>query len=208
MLPDHCTPSTPSASSVDVSTTRLSVGCRRSAMEARADEVFARFSRYRGDGLVNHCYRMNAFATALLEGRGVPVDRSLLYAIAMVHDLGLLVPGPWSASYLDRSCALFHTELPSREFPLSDHERRVADECLLYNHRVLSVPGLSPEAEAFREAVWIEHSLGLLSYGLDADVVRSIRARFPRDNLDAILADFARRVLLREPWTMVDGIFF
>jgi hypothetical protein len=132
----------------------------------------------------------------------------VLHALAMVHDLGLLSPEDQGVNYLERSMALFHREFPARKFGLTPHEQRVADECLLYNHRLLPVPGLSAEAEAFREAVWIEHSRGHYRAGLDRSVVREVFTAFPRDNFNWVLADFARRVLVREPWTVVNGIFF
>lgn len=182
------------------------VGAAR--VEAHADAVFARLSPYRGAGLANHCRRVGAIAGHLLARRGVAMRRPLLHAIAMVHDLGLLSPEDEGASYPERSRALFRRELPAHAFGFTPHEQRVADECLLYNHRLFPVPGLSAEAEAFREAIWVEHSRGHVRAGLDRGVVRGIFAALPRDDFDWVLVDFARRVLVREPWTVVDGIFF
>jgi hypothetical protein len=179
-----------------------------STTETHAVSVFRRLNRYSGVGLQNHCLRIETFARLLLERRGHPVNLPLLRAITFIHDLGLLAPEVEGVNYLQRSRALFHRELPARAFGLSRHDELVVDECLLYNHRVLPVPGLSDEAVAFRQAVWIEHSFGLRRYGLDHDEVRDVFLRYPRDDFDRVLFDFTRIVLFREPWTIVNGIFF
>lgn len=44
--------------------------------------------------LLNHSYRTYAFASALGDLDDVDVDRDLLYAAAMLHDLGLMEPVP------------------------------------------------------------------------------------------------------------------
>jgi hypothetical protein len=44
--------------------------------------------------MLNHSYRTYAFATALGELDHLDVDRDLLYAAAMLHDIGLSVPTP------------------------------------------------------------------------------------------------------------------
>lgn len=67
----------------------------------------------------------------------------------------------------------------------------VVDECLLYNHRIRPAPGVGPEAECFRRAVWVEHTLGARRYGLGWSAVREVFRELPRDNFDAVLFDFA-----------------
>jgi hypothetical protein len=79
---------------------------------------------------------------------------------------------------------------------------------MLYNHRLLPVPNLSPAAECFRRAVIIEHSRGLKRYGLDRTSVKDVFAEYPRGNFDRVLLDFAWRTIKREPLTLVHGIFF
>jgi hypothetical protein len=67
---------------------------------------------------------------------------------------------------------------------------------------------MSPEGEVFRQAVRIEHSHGLLHFGLDRRRIRELFERYPYDNFSWVLVDFTKRVLTREPWTLVHGIFF
>lgn len=169
--------------------------------------MFHALSPYEGDGLRNHCLRLFTFADMLLSREGCPMDRDLAYAVAMVHDLGLVTEQDEGRNYMQRSAALFRRLLgPQWRGDASALE--VADQCLLYNHRLLPGKWVHPEVECFRRAVWVEHSLGKKRYGLDREVVEQVFALYPRDNFDRVLRDFSRRVLLREPLTVVRGIFF
>ena len=62
----------------------------RSDLRAAADELFRTLSPYDGDGLRNHCLRLHAFVDMMLRRAGCPMDRDLAYAVAMIHDHGLL----------------------------------------------------------------------------------------------------------------------
>lgn len=179
---------------------------RPSPLRALADEIFERTSPYDGVGLRNHCRRLHRFATALLKRRGLDIDVDLAYLVAMVHDLGIVSEKDEGVNYLQRSRALFHRETAGIALPPTRAD--VLDECLVYNHRVLSVPNLSPEAECFRNAVMIEHSRGMLRFGLTKDEVRPVFEEHPRGNFDRVLMDFTWRTIKREPLSIVRGIFF
>lgn len=172
----------------------------------KADEVFTRTSPYEGPGFVHHCRRLFHFTAMLMERRGVSFDPALAYFIAMVHDLGLVTEQDQGTNYLRRSLALFHRE--TADLALPDEDPEVIEQCLVYNHRVMSVPGLSDAAECFRNAVMIEHSHGLLRFGLDRDQVKPVFAEYPRANFDRVLLDFTWRTVSREPLTLVRGVFF
>jgi len=58
----------------------------------RAAEVLAR--RRLSPALLNHSYRTYAFGAALGELDNLDVDRELLFAAALLHDVGLLTPTP------------------------------------------------------------------------------------------------------------------
>jgi hypothetical protein len=65
----------------------------------RPDSVLTRkaeaLARHRlSPALLNHSYRTYAFGTALGQLAHLDVDRDLLYAAAMLHDLGLSAPAP------------------------------------------------------------------------------------------------------------------
>lgn len=175
----------------------------RSALMDRADAVFDRLSPYPGMGFRNHCFRLFEFTRQLLQASHLPFDASTAYAIAMMHDLGLVGEAP-GENYLLRSLAIFEDTFRDEEVPES---RQVIRECLLLNHRLLPVPNATPQAEAFRQAVWIEHSRGLKRYGLSKSAVDEVFELYPRDNLDSVLVDFFARTLRKEPSTIWNGIF-
>ena len=170
-----------------------------------ADEVFDRTSPYEGEGLRNHCRRLYHLASLLMVQRGLELEPGLAYFIAMIHDLGLVSEQDEGVNYLRRSLALFHRE--TKALPLPDVDPELVEQCIVYNHRVLPVPGLSPVAECFRNAVMIEHTRGLVRFGLPREDVRPIFQAYPRGNFDRVLLDFTWRTIKREPLTLVNGIF-
>lgn len=174
-----------------------------SKLVTTADDLFDRLSPYPGSGFRNHCFRLYEFAHQLLLARGIAFDTDTAYAIAMLHDLGLVHDAP-GGNYLLRSLAIFEESLGG----LSPEDPAIVRECMLFNHRLLPVAGLAPAAEAFRQAVWIEHSRGAKRFGLDKAAVDEVFELYPRDNLDRVLLDFFARTLRHEPRTIVRGIFF
>lgn len=192
-------------SAAQTATTPAAPSLPTSPLAAHADEVFEATSPYDGDGFRNHCRRLFLFTEMLLARDGAPLPRDVAYAIAMCHDLGIVSRGDTGRTYLERSRSLFAREMAG--FTL-DTPRDVVDECLIYNHRLLPVPNLSPQADAFRRAVQIEHTRGLLRFGLPRESVAAVFAAYPRDNFDRVLLDFTWRTLRHEPLTLVHGIFF
>lgn len=176
-----------------------------SPLAAHAEEVFERTSPYDGEGFRNHCRRLFLFTELLLKKEGTPLQRDVAYAVALCHDLGIVSRVDTGRTYLERSRSLFEREMQGYDLGAP---QRVLDECLVFNHRLLPVPNLSPQADAFRRAVQIEHTRGLLRFGLDKDAVDAVFAAHPRGNFDRVLLDFTWRTLRREPWTIVHGIFF
>lgn len=177
-----------------------------STLASHAEDVFERTSPYDGEGFRNHCRRLFLFTEMLLKKEGTPLARDVAYAIALCHDLGIVSRVDTGRTYLERSRSLFEREMQG--YNLDGTPQGVLDQCLVYNHRLLPVPNLSPQADAFRRAVQIEHSRGLLRFGLDRAAVDAIFAAYPRGNFDRVLLDFTWRTLRREPWTIVHGIFF
>lgn len=174
-------------------------------LAAHAEAVFEKTSPYDGDGFRNHCRRLFLFTEMLLAQSGAALPRELAYAIALCHDLGIVSREDTGRTYLERSRSLFARELGGERLGAP---QELVDECLVYNHRVLPVPGLSPQADAFRRAVQIEHGRGLVRFGLPRERVDAVFAAYPRDNFDRVLLDFTWRTLRHEPWTLVKGIFF
>lgn len=176
----------------------------RSPLVETADELFNRLSPYPGMGFRNHCFRLFEFTRQLLVASNIQFDWDTAYAVAMVHDLGLVHDAPGD-NYLQRSLSIFEEAFQHVEVP---EQLQAVSECLTLNHRLLPVPNASPAAEAFRQAVWIEHSRGLKRYGLAKAAVEEVFELYARDNLDAVLLDFFSRTLRKEPKTIINGIFF
>lgn len=176
------------------------------ALRDLGEALFHRSSPYAGDGLRNHNLRLYRLASALLAQRGLRLDDGLVFALAMVHDLGIVNTQLPGATYLERSLALLQLECAGRRLP--EPRPGVVAQCLLLNHRLRRPPEIFEEAECFRDAVLIEHSRGLLRFGLPAAQVRAVFGELPRADLDAVLLDFAWRTLRREPRTLVRGVFF
>ncbi len=171
-----------------------------------ADDIFERVSPYDGIGFRNHCRRLFHFTELLMHKRQATMDREVAYTVAMCHDLGIVSRDDTGPTYLARSRALFERETAGHD--LAGTPANILDECMLYNHRLMPVPNLSPQADAFRRAVQIEHARGLFRFGLDAADVKEVFERYPRGNFDRVLLDFTWRTLTREPLTLVNGIFF
>ena len=176
-----------------------------SPLVALADRTFAEVSPYAGFGFQNHCTRLFHLTSMLMEQEGVQMPSDVAYLIAMVHDLGIVSEQDEGVNYLRRSLALFHRITADVELPEVDPD--IVTECMVYNHRVLPVPNLSAQANCFRRAVQIEHTRGLVRFGLPRAPVRELFRRYPRGNFDRVLLDFTVRTLRREPRTLVDGIF-
>ncbi len=174
-------------------------------LHALADDVFERYSPYPGLGFRHHCLRLVDLAVAHARAVGEVLDHDLLYAAAMLHDLGLLVEPRPGTDYLSRSVDVAREELADAD--LDREQWRELELGLLYNHGVRVRRTLPPLAAHLRSAVKTEHSLGRIRGRLSRDQVRAVFARHPRDNFDRVLADFFWRTLSREPRT-IPRIFF
>ena len=176
-----------------------------SSLHQTADELFAKFNPYAGSGFLHHCLRLYRFADLLLTRSTVAFPRDVAYLVALTHDLGLLCERERGADYLARSWSLLQEAVPLDSLPVQSHILR---EAVVFNHRVFRPQGLSEAAEIFRKAVWIEHSHGLLRFGLPRDAVAQVFSAYPRANFDLVILDFARRTLRFEPLTLWSKIFF
>lgn len=132
--------------------------------------------------LLNHSYRTYAYGTALGRLRGLDVDHDLLFAAAMLHDLGLMAP------------------TPRVDFTMTG-VRAARD--------VATQVGLSSSAtDTLLTAITLHHSPGvslahgpvahLLSAGAALDVVGLRSWTLPADTLSAVTAAHPRPGFKRE----------
>jgi len=132
--------------------------------------------------LLGHSHRSYRFGVALASVEQIDVDRELLFAAAMLHDIGL--PSPTAGS----------------DFPLAS--ARVARD-------VAEAVGLSTAAtEIMRTAITLHHSPGvtladgpvayLMSAGAAVDVIGLRAWQLPSQVLTSILEEHPRRGFARE----------
>lgn len=187
------------------------MNARDSTLEDLGAELFAEHNVYEGLAFAHHCRRLAAFGAMLLAQKRVEIQNGALELLSYVHDLGLLRPDIEGPSYMHRSLSILRHRCASYfdaqggAFGLSARE---IEELMLLNHRVLPLAGATPIAELYRQAVWVEHSRGILRFGLSHGAVREVFRRFPRLDLDRVLLDFGRRTMRKEPLTLVRGVFF
>lgn len=146
----------------------------------RAAEALAR--RRLSPALLNHSYRTYAFGAALGALENLDVDRELLYAAALLHDVGLATPVP----------QVDFTRVSARV------ARDLAEEV-----------GLSTAAtDTMRTAITLHHSPGvtlahgavayLLSAGAGLDVIGLRSWQLPPDVLAAVTSTYPRLGFKRE----------
>lgn len=170
-----------------------------------ADKIFQKYNIYDGEGERNHCLRLIEFALLHRKKMQVSFDDNLLYLAAMLHDLGLMVPITKGSDYLSRSVDIAHHELDSLGFDEKTWES--LEFCLLYNHSIKPQKKLDALSEAFRRAVFTEHTRGVHRFGLPRREVKAVFRAIPYDNFAKVLADFIWKTTVYEPKTL-PKIFF
>jgi hypothetical protein len=169
-------------------------------LRTRADEVFSQYNIYSGDGLLNHCLRLDRLCRLHADLAGLAYDPELVYLAAMLHDLGLMVDRTPRTSYMDRTALIARKETDG--LGLDGDAAALLDQCMLYNHAFRVPRPLLPLAECFRRAVFTEHSVGRRRFGLAREDVRAVFMDLARANLARVLADFAYRTVVFEPLTL------
>lgn len=175
-----------------------------------ADELFERYSPYPGEGLRNHCRRLFTFLELQRLRGDCEYAPDLVYGLAMLHDTGLFVAGTHGANYQLRSADFIEREFLARidrDHPV-DYDRRTIRAAIVDNHHIIPTPGAGRLAEAFRRAVWIEHSLGRRKFGLPKSVIARVFEQIPRANFNRVMLDFWWKTFRYEPWTVIRGVFF
>ena len=156
---------------------------RRAAPDSVLTRVAEDVARRRlSPALLNHSYRTYAFGAALGELENLDVDREVLFAAALLHDVGLPTPDP--------------------RVDFTRASARAAAE-------VAEQVGLSTAAtDTMRTAITLHHSPGvtlahgpvayLLSAGAGADVVGLRTWELPPDLLAEVVATYPRVGFKRE----------
>lgn len=174
-------------------------------LKALGDKIFDSYNIYPGDGERNHCLRLVELARLHAGKAGTELDEGLLHLAAMLHDLGLMVKLRPGSNYLTRTWELARQEIDRGE--LDEPSWKLLEESLLYNHAMRPPRPLLGPAEAFRRAVFTEHSRGIQRFGLPRREVTAVFDAVPWANFDAVLADFIWKTVVFEPMA-IPRIFF
>ncbi len=168
--------------------------------EKLGDDIFDKYNCYPGDGERNHCLRLIEFARLHARQMNADLDPGLTHMAAMLHDLGLMVALRPGTNYLTRTVEITKKEL--LDCDIDDQTWSVLEESLLFNHAMIPPHSLAPPVEAFRRAVFTEHSRGLQRFGVSRHAVKGVFRAVPWANFTAVLADFIWKTVIFEPTTI------
>ncbi|WP_028080107.1 HD domain-containing protein [Solimonas soli] len=160
------------------------------------DELLAPWRELIGadfDGYRHHCQRMLTFCQALHDCS--ELDRQKLAIAACFHDIGL-----WTANtldYLPPSIAAALACLRQR----GDEQWREEIALMIGEHHKLRPvrDARYPLVEVFRRADLVDFSLGLRRCGLDARLIKDVRAELPNAGFHRMLLRRAGAWLIRHP---------
>jgi putative nucleotidyltransferase with HDIG domain len=174
-------------------------------LQKRALELLRSVSPY-GEPLENHCIRLAEFALAIGLKEQLEPDEDLVRAACFLHDIGLCVDYDTERNYLKRGLSFFQAQ--SAEWRLDAEQRKMLDDALLYNHSLVKIPGIDPQADLVRRAVSVEHSHGLVTQGLDRKFCRSVFVKIPRYGFNQVLLSFFRIAAIDDGPATLLRIFF
>jgi hypothetical protein len=163
---------------------------------ATLDRVLEAHATELGEDLV--AYRNHAYRVANLCAASSPGDPATLKKIAIAaafHDLGI-----WTARTFDYLAPSM--ELACGHLTCAGHEdwRAGIDGMIREHHKIRRYRGdESALVEPFRQADWIDVSLGLLSFGLPRARLRAIFARWPNAGFHRRLVQLTLREARRHP---------
>lgn len=143
------------------------------------------FTAYR-----NHCYRVLNFYSALVEKSPDHLHKAAI-AVAF-HDLGIWSHG--TMDYLPPSAEL------ARKYLIAEgKEEWLEDVVAMINDHHKLTPTANRQAEAFRQADWLDVSLGLIHFGMNKHLVKTIQRAFPDAGFHWRLVTLSAQQMRRHP---------
>ena len=176
---------------LDEALTRLGLPVPDSALARRARELIADVA---APSLVNHSVRSYAWAVELARHDGLTFDPDILYAAAMLHDIGL-VPTHDRGGGHDIDGALAAERL-SREVGESDARARAIYDAIALHNRVALPPGSASEVVLLWDSTGVDVT-GERFGDLRPAIIPGVIAAYPRIDFKrefaALLNDQATR---------------
>jgi len=163
---------------------------------AGVDEALGPFAPALGRDFVayrNHIHRALNHCLALAGGE-TTLPAAVLLAVPF-HDLGIWTDRTFD--YLGPSVRLARAHLAARG--LEAHAAEV-EALITEHHKVRPYRGpFAASVELYRQADWVDVSLGMVRFGLSGAHLRAVRAAFPDAGFHWRLATLSARQLLRAP---------
>jgi len=167
---------------------------------APPDTVLTRAARDRVEGwlptpLLNHSHRAYLFGRALGELEGLDVDSELLFAAALLHDTGLVVPPP-DADFTLASAQVARQVAEMAGLPAEATDTVLTAITLHYNPGVTAAAGPVAYLLAAGTAVDV---VGFRSWELPTASITDAIAQHPRSGFKHVFADAFRQEAERMP---------
>ncbi|GAA3975495.1 HD domain-containing protein [Allohahella marinimesophila] len=162
--------------------------------DALLDQLLAEHSSQLGADLrayTNHCYRVFNLALLMTDPQA-DTGEKLSIACAF-HDLGIWTDNTFD--YIDPSVDLAQAYLEKIGKPgWSDEVSQMISE----HHKVTSSSG-SDLVEKFRQADWIDVTMGMRSFGIDRLTIRALYEVFPTHGFHKRLAQLSAHDFVKHP---------
>ncbi len=163
----------------------------------RVDALLQPFAADLGEDLPanrNHVFRVLNYYLALIAPQEWLPEPVLI--AAALHDIGI-----WSDhtfDYLDPTVRRVRAYLDAHGLGAIEPE---VEAIVRQHHKVMQYGAAhAGTIEPFRQADWIDVSLGLIRFGLPASFVRAVQAAFPDEGFHWCLVTLTAREFCRKPW--------
>lgn len=159
------------------------------------DELLAASSAVLGPDAVayrHHAYRVLNFALALAPA--APALEHKLATACFFHDLGIWTDRTFDYLAPSARRARAHLDAQGHTGWADEIVAMIAE-----HHRIRPATHLGPLVEAFREADWIDVSLGWRRFGLSKDFVAGVQRAFPNAGFHRRLVGLTVERLRRHP---------
>jgi hypothetical protein len=139
----------------------------------------------------NHVYRVYNFVTSQFTD---PQSRETLAIAAAFHDLGIWTNNTFD--YLEPSIELAKKYI--QENQINDEEASTIFLIIDLHHKLSKIK-TSRMAESFRVADLADLSLGMIRNGIDKELIKEVRRKFPNNGFHLFLVKLFFKNLFRHP---------
>lgn len=172
----------------------------KSALADKADLLFRTIRGYEHESERTHHLRIYGFACHLLDRERVKYDRSLLYYIALLHEHSLARRHGKGRGVFAKSVDVLQRHAAG--FGLDARRRKIIREIVWHKYRLVPPRKMTPEAVAFRKAIIIEISRGVINFNLPTMQVLGVFKHYARWAFDRKLVSWWMEMLRQAPFSI------